>query len=284
LAQYLPEDPDHPDYDRLSRNIERFEQQLEERYPQVCEKCVDKVQDRMKRAVYSAKVDAHGRQLARTRMNGGPGRKVKRTWLERIQSGGKLAWKSGIYLQLACEVLALLQGFQPTAVDSFEGDYILGDSILDDGMGPSRPFLYRLLNPVLSAGSHLQDGVAQRLPDLAAASLLLSLGSLWWNPQFRYTIKNGLHEVHGLESWYSHQAVLLLARGLLWYFNGKSILGDAKSSIYMAVHTFMFAFTAWVSARTRCLPLDVLTFLDFDDNNQESHRQVETLILFHTRP
>ncbi|KFY61299.1 hypothetical protein V497_03036 [Pseudogymnoascus sp. VKM F-4516 (FW-969)] len=250
LAQYLPEDPDHPDYDRLSRNIERFEQQLEERYPQVCEKCVGKVQDRMKRAVYSAKVDAHGRQLARTRMNGGPGRKVKRTWLERIQSGGKLAWKSGIYLQLACEVLALLQGFQPTAVDSFEGDSILGDSILDDGMGPSRPFLYRLVNPILSAGSHLQDGVAQRLPDLAAASLFLSLGSLWWNPQFRYTIKNGLHEVHGLESWYSHQAVLLLARGLLWYFNGKSILGDVKSPIYMAVHTFMFAFTAWISMTT----------------------------------
>jgi hypothetical protein len=237
LAQYLPEDPDHPDYDRLSQNIERFEQQLEERYPQVCENCVDKVQDRMKRAVYSAKVDAHGRQLERTRRNGGPGRKAKRTWLERIQYGGKVAWKSGIYLQLACEVLALLEGFQPAVVDSFEGD-----SILDDGMGPSRPFLYHLVDPVLSAGSHL--------PDLAAASLLLSLGSLWWNPEFRYTIKNGLHKVHGLESWYSHQVVLLLARGLLWYIGGKSILGDAKSSINMAAHTFMFAFTAWVSSIT----------------------------------
>lgn len=263
MAQYLPEDPDHPDYDRLSQNIERFQQQLEERYPQVCENCVDKVQDRMKRAIYSAKVDAHGRQLARTRMNGGPGRKVKRTWLERIQSGGKLAWKSGIYLQLACEVLALLQGFQPVAVDSFEGDSILGDAILDEGMGPSRPFLYRLLDPVLSVGSHLQDGVAQRLPIIAAASFLLSLGSLWWNPQFRYTIKNGLHEVHGLESWYSHQAVLLLIRGLLWYINGKSILGDVNSPIYMAVHTFMFAFTAWVGSRTRCFTFRRTNFLRF---------------------
>ncbi|OBT51320.1 hypothetical protein VE04_07100 [Pseudogymnoascus sp. 24MN13] len=249
LAQYLPEDPDHPDYDRLSRNIERFEQQLEERYPQVCENCVDKVQDRMKRAVYSGMVDARGRQLERTRRNGGPGRKAKRTWLERIQSGGKVAWASGIYLQLACEVLALLGGFQPAVVDSFEEDSIMGDSILD-GMGPSRPFLYRLVNPVLSAVSHLPDVVAQRLPDLAAASLLLSLASLWWNPEFRYTIKNGLHKVHGLESWYSHQVVLLLARGLLWYINGKSILADAKSSINMAAHTFMFAFTAWISMTT----------------------------------
>ncbi|KFY93348.1 hypothetical protein V500_03755 [Pseudogymnoascus sp. VKM F-4518 (FW-2643)] len=245
LAQYLPEDPDHPDYDRLSQNIQRFEQQLEERYPQVCENCVDKVQDRMKRAVYSAKVDAHGRQLERTRRNGGPGRRAKRTWLETIQHGGKIAWTSGIYLQLACEVLALLEGFQPAVVDSFEGD-----SILDDGMGPSRPFLYRLVSPVLSAGSHLSDVVAHRLPDLAAASLLLSLSSLWWNPEFRYTIKNGLHKVHGLESWYAHQAVLLFARGLLWYINGKSILGDAKSPINMAAHTFMLAFTAWISMTT----------------------------------
>ncbi|KFY21882.1 hypothetical protein V493_07032 [Pseudogymnoascus sp. VKM F-4281 (FW-2241)] len=245
LAQYLPEDPDHPDYDRLSQNIQHFQQQLEERYPQVCENCVDKVQDRMKRAVYSAKVDAHGRQLERTRMNGGPGRKAKRTWLERIQYGGKVAWTSGIYLQLACEVLCLLEGFQPAVVDSFEGD-----SILDDGMGPSRPFLYRLASPILSAGSHLPEVAAQRLPDLAAASLLLSLGSLWWNPEFRYTIKNGLHEVHGLESWYSHQAVLLFVRGLLWYINGKPILGDAKSPMNMAAHTFMFAFTAWISMTT----------------------------------
>lgn len=278
LAQYLPEDPDHPDYDRLSQNIQRFEQQLEERYPQVCENCVDKVQDRMKRAVYSAKVDAHGRQLERTRMNGGPGRRAKRTWLERIQYGGKVAWKSGIYLQLACELLALLEGFQPAVVDSFEGD-----SILDDGTGPSRPFLYRWVNPVLSAGSHLPDVVAQRLPDLAAASFLLSLGSLWWNPEFRYTIKNGLHKVHGLESWYSHQAVLLFARGLLWYINDKSILGDAKSSINMAAHTFMFAFTAWVSAITRLPDIrHTKTSSDFNDNNQEGHRQVETPIFINT--
>lgn len=180
-------------------------------------------------------------------MNGGPGRKAKRTWLERIQYGGKVAWTSGIYMQLACEVLCLLEGFQPAVVDSFEGD-----SILDDGMGPSRPFLYRLASLILSAGSHLPEVAAQRLPDLAAASLLLSLGSLWWNPEFRYTIKNGLHEVHGLESWYSHQAVLLFVRGLLWYINGKPILGDAKSPMNMAAHTFMFAFTAWVSPMPEC--------------------------------
>lgn len=211
-------------------------------------------------------------------MNGGPGRRAKRTWLERIQYGGKVAWKSGIYLQLACELLALLEGFQPAVVDSFEGD-----SILDDGTGPSRPFLYRWVNPVLSAGSHLPDVVAQRLPDLAAASFLLSLGSLWWNPEFRYTIKNGLHKVHGLESWYSHQAVLLFARGLLWYINDKSILGDAKSSINMAAHTFMFAFTAWVSAITRLPDIrHTKTSSDFNDNNQEGHRQVETPIFINT--
>lgn len=216
-------------------------------------------------------------------MNGGPGRRAKRTWLERIQYGGKVAWTSGIYLQLACEVLALLEGFQPPVVDSFEGDSILGDSILDDGMGPSRPFLYRLVNPVLSAGSHLQDVVAHRLPDLAAASLLLTLGSLWWNPEFRYTIKNGLHKVHGLESWYAHQAVLLLARGLLWYSNGKSILGDAKSPINMAAHTFMLAFTAWVSATSKGINFrHANTLLDFNDNNQEGHRQVETPIFINT--
>ncbi|KAL5345887.1 hypothetical protein ACLOAV_008917 [Pseudogymnoascus australis] len=244
LAQYLPEDPDHPDYDRLSRNIEHFEQQLEERYPQVCENCVDKVQDRMKRAVYSAKAIGENPNEWR------PWTKGKAHLAGNNTIRGRVTWKSGIYLQLACEVLALLRGFQPAVVDSFEDDSILGDSILDDGTGPSRPFLYRLVNPVLSAASHLPDVVAQRLPDLAAASLLLSLASLWWNPEFRYTIKNGLHKVHGLESWYAHQAVLLLARGLLWYINGKSIFGDAKSSMNMAAHTFMFAFTAWISMTT----------------------------------
>jgi hypothetical protein len=233
----------------LSQNIERFEEQLEERYPQVCENCVDKVQDRMKRAVYSAKVDAHGRQLERTRMNGGPGRRAKRTWLERIQYGGKIAWASGIYLQLACGVLALLEGFQPVVIDSFEGDSILADEIGSS----SGPYLYSLLDPVLLLASHFARMIAQRLPDLAASSLLLSLGSLWWNPEFRYTIKNGLHEVHGLESWYAHQVLLLLARGLFWYIHGNSVLGNAKAPINLAAHTFILAFTAWVSAMLEAL-------------------------------
>lgn len=246
LAQYLPEDPNHPDYAILSRNLENFQKQLEERYPQVCENCVDRVHDRMKRAVYGAKVDAYGRQLERTRLNRAPGNRRKQTWLECIQDWGRIIWAWGIYLQLACEVMALIEGFRPTSNDSFEDDLVLSG-----GPGTSMVHsFYSLFDALTSFMSYLPDIVQSRLPEPATSSLLLSLSCIWWNPEFRYTIKNGLHEVHGLQNWYIHQAVLFLLRGLLWYARGTCVLNNAQASKTLAAHSFVLAFTAWISATT----------------------------------
>lgn len=181
-------------------------------------------------------------------MNGGPGKRRKRTWLERIQDWGRIVWASGIYLELACEVMALLEGFRQTSTDSVEDDIVLSGGM----ESPNALYFYALYDALLSATSYLPNNMSLRLPDLAVSGLFLSLGSMWWNPEFRYTIKNGLHEVRGLEEWYAHQAVLFLLRVFIWYTNGTWIFSDARAPISLAAHAFVLAFTAWVSPVFRC--------------------------------
>jgi len=56
LAEYIP-DEDDPEYEKYANTVDEYRAQLEERYPQVCEDCIDRVQDQIRAAGYAAKAD-----------------------------------------------------------------------------------------------------------------------------------------------------------------------------------------------------------------------------------
>lgn len=241
LAQYLPSEG-HPEYKRLSDNLESFRAELEHRYPQVCENCVERVQSKMKRALYGAKADAHGRLLERTRRNGGPGAKP-RTWLELAQSMGGAAWAWGIYLQIACMAVGILHGVVQRTTESIEDDAI--PTLEDDSA-----LTHTIQNLVELATSFLfsiPETFVPVLPLATKASLILSIGSIWWNPQWRFTRKQNLHTVYGLYDWYAQQAVLLSLRIAAWIGSDVWLLRNAGAPTTLAVHGFILAFTIWIS-------------------------------------
>ncbi|KAK2072935.1 hypothetical protein P8C59_007254 [Phyllachora maydis] len=79
LAQYLPDDPDAPDYAEREKKYYRFRKGLEQLYPQICAECEPKVRARLERAAYTAKTDMLRRMIDRTNAN----RNVKsKGWLD----------------------------------------------------------------------------------------------------------------------------------------------------------------------------------------------------------
>lgn len=241
LAQYLPSER-HPEYTRLLENLETFKAELENRYPQVCENCVERVQSKMKRALYGAKADAHGRLLERTRRNGGPGAKP-RTWLEYMQGIGATAWAWGIYLQIACLVVLLIHGIVQNTTGSTDNDIFLS-SETSSSFAQSVQSLVELATSFLFS---IPKTFTTALPAATKASLILSIGSIWWNPQWRFTRKQNLHTVFGLHGWYAQQCVLLSLRLLTWVGRDSRFLSDAGAPMTLALHAFILAFTIWIS-------------------------------------
>jgi hypothetical protein len=242
LAQYLPEDTNDPQYAQLARNIKKFKEDLERRYPQVCENCVDRVRDRMKKAAYGAKVAWQGKLLENTRASRDRGKRKPKTWMEMVEVGVKGLWKAGLYSQLVWEVARLLEGLRPSIQDFRETFPDTQVSLLET----ATTYFYIFVDTVYSSSTSLPITIISRLPTLPVASLLLSLLSLWWNPQFQFTIKESRAEVIGARNWYINQTVLLLVRALIWYGDGKWIFSTPGSSINVALHLFLFAFTLWI--------------------------------------
>ncbi|TQV94309.1 hypothetical protein V2A60_002656 [Cordyceps javanica] len=168
LAQYLPDDPSHPDYDELDRNYYRYRRNLEKRYPQVCDECADKVQDRIRQAGYTAKTDHLRRMMDKSR-----GRKAtQRTGiLELASSLGGWLWRGGLAAQLLWHLLHILQALER----------------LDDGMyDPDNANMYAaLLAAAKTASVWLPDGDVLIRMSIAAAIL-----SSWWNPHFIYFLES----------------------------------------------------------------------------------------------
>ncbi len=104
LAQYLPDDPDSPDYALLEKKYYQFRNRLEERYPQICAECEPRVQQRIEQAAYTAKTDTLRRMIDQSRR----AQQVKRTsGLDYVSLAGRCLWFSGLVLQLLWHVSTL---------------------------------------------------------------------------------------------------------------------------------------------------------------------------------
>ncbi len=228
-------DPNHPEYAILAKNLDKFKQELEDRYPQVCENCVERVQHRMKRAVYGAKVDAHGRMLERTRRVGKQGAKNKRSWMELAQDWGHIAWIWSIYAQLVCHALALGATFLSNSTNSTAEPI---SSNIEEVNWASH-FLAVIVHTATSVALSILGIIVPILPRMAESGLVLNICTMWWNPQWRFTLKQNLHDVYGLRRWYTYRAILLGVECLLWWRSGYGMLDSAHDVLATGLHIVM---------------------------------------------
>ncbi|KAF5024242.1 hypothetical protein F66182_3674 [Fusarium sp. NRRL 66182] len=193
LAQYLPDDPNHPEYPELERNYYRYRKGLEERYPQVCDQCAERVDGQIRRAGYTAKTDHLRRMMEKSR-----GRKStpeKTTALDWADSLGRGLWWGGLAMQMLWHLRAVSFALQHQDVGMYDPDDVSWPTLAVNGL----TWIVAFLPPS---------------DTLISSAIAASILSSWWNPQFVQVSRGFTRHLLGFTQWYSFQGLIVFFRFL----------------------------------------------------------------------
>lgn len=199
LASYLPP-PDAPDYAEYEKAEEEYLKGLEERYPQVCQRCEPKVQERIKAAGYAAKTDHLRRMMDRTRGHGTEYEMA--SWISPLATLGGVGWFLSQAGQFLWSGLSLLK--------STEGQHGLRDE-------QSYATASACLQQVLRGLGSVSD-CTELFHSAAGSALLLGILTSWWNPMLKETSKRRNVRVVGTAEYYQLQCMLFIMRCIIWWY------------------------------------------------------------------
>lgn len=187
LSQYLPDDPDAPDYEVRDKQYYDFRKRLEKRYPQICSDCEPRVRRRIEQSAYTAKTDVLRRMIDRSQQQ-----KVitRRSWLDVVDTVGRWMWRASYVLELLSHVAGL-------SVLSFQ-------YCNEDRWNSVSCRLLEICWPLL--------GWMPEAKSLLQWSFTVSLLSCWWNPRFVHTIRGFTKHLVGILNWYLYQLMVLFVR------------------------------------------------------------------------
>ncbi|KAE9574043.1 Integral inner nuclear membrane protein ima1 [Colletotrichum fructicola] len=216
LAQYLPDDPDHPEYAELERNMYKFRRGLEQRYPQICAECEPKVHARLDQAGYTARTDHLRRMMDRSRQN----RTVKKTTpLDVSAKAGRWLWLGGIVCQYMWHLASLAVVFA------------------GQDEGPLRdPDAESTWIQRLSLALTL---VLPKPERLIYWSLWANGLSVWWNPKFAQVFRGFSRHILGLGQWYTFQGLILFTRFMAMKMTEMKGGRSTEESAQMSLHGLM---------------------------------------------
>ncbi|PHH62340.1 hypothetical protein CDD82_2008 [Ophiocordyceps australis] len=227
LAQYSNNREDFV----LNREYYSFRKQQEQRYPQVCDACAVKVQQRILRAGYTAKTDHLRRMMDMSR-----GKRImttEPTRLDYVSAIGRATWRAGFVLEMLWHAKAVV--------------FVLANSM------PLSAALVDLL--AYLPATHR----------LASWSIAAAFASAWWNPHFVQVNRGFTRHLLGLTQWYCFQGLIiffrLASRGLLSMNQSK----DACLSAHLAMAVVMMLMHVYAHKSIR-----VDTSMLFSWNNASS--------------
>lgn len=222
LAQYLPEDPNDPEYIAREKAYHKFYRGLMKRYPQVCAECEPKVREELNKAAYTAKTDHLRRMLdrsAETRIL------TTKSTVNYIHSAGKWLWVVSLLLQILWHVC------------------LVHEAVIE-----KRDETSQETRTMFLAGRF--DIIAQRLPSphhIMRCSFWASLLSFWWNPKWVETWRGFHKHLVGYANYYRLQALVILFK-LPGFLNIRLLPGSHESRLIVRItaNTFMAALMLWL--------------------------------------
>ncbi|KAJ4261694.1 hypothetical protein NW762_007132 [Fusarium torreyae] len=222
LAQYLPDDPNHPEYAELERNYYRYRKGLEERYPQVCDECAERVDGQIRQAGYTAKTDHLRRMMEKSR--GKKNAPEKTGALDWVDSLGKGLWWGGLVMQMLWHLRAVSFALQHQDVGMYDPDDRSWSTLAVTGLA----WAAELLPP----------------PDtLINGAVAASILSAWWNPQFVQVTRGFTRHLLGFTQWYSFQGLIVffrfLFRRVLEMDGGQAQSRNAQLSAHLVMSVVM---------------------------------------------
>lgn len=225
LAAYFPSQ-DAPNYVEFEKAYPVYRKNLEERYPQVCEECAPRVQERIRATGYAAKTDHLRRMMERTRGNGVP--REEHSWKSVLAFVGGTAWLMSLVGQVAWDGLVL-------SMSEKEHGGLLDESISLSGC------IQQAMR-----GSDLAPGCTELATPMVRLALLLGLLGCWWNPKLQEISRRRGGRMSGVSEYYKQQALLLLVRFLAYFYLDRTPSSDINLQKTLGVHVFLLLFCALV--------------------------------------
>lgn len=231
LAEYFPpsDDPTNEEYDR---GYAEFKRGLEDRYPQVCDKCEPRVRQRIRQTGYEAKADHLRRMMDQSKASKAARRTRERSWQSVLVYAGALAYWTSVLGQLSWDVTSILTATGPVEDLSMDSDVPIS-------------FLFCAIQTFEMY--RIPQECALDLSSLAGTALVIGILSLWWNPKLRMKIDGRSGRFTGLGEYYQIQLIALVVRCVFWALLKDPSASGLEQNLPPALHMVMLTFTALVS-------------------------------------
>ena len=212
LAEYLP-DEDDPEYDKYASSLDAYRNELEDRYPQVCENCLPRVQDQIRAAGYAAKADNLRRMIDRSREHSRTVQTSRQTWTLRLIALAKWVYVSSVVVAFVWHAMGLTM-------------------VLEDGMDASEDISWsRCLQQAFSLGRAEEGCVLSPFAlKLVQYSLVADLLTIWWNPKLASKTNSITGRMRGLKSLWTIRVIALALRttGFLYWKDTSIYTSDLR--------------------------------------------------------
>ncbi|KAJ4294477.1 hypothetical protein N0V90_008168 [Kalmusia sp. IMI 367209] len=241
LAEYLP-DSDDPQYAQYEATLDQYKAQLEERYPPVCETCIEKVQAGIRQAGYAAKADDLRRKLDQSKKYQTKSRTTRQFWTLVLISVAKWAYLSSVLVNLIWHGFGAIADFSSIFELEFDPSQCLSEAIF-----------YRGVNKSCAVSLAAQRSV---LYALVADAL-----TIWWNPKLSQKVNHPSGRMRNLVTLWIVRFALLLSNIVAYFILGaKSVekddhVDDELVGFYHLTHQIIFAIQLFMT----CVGWNIVT-------------------------
>ncbi|KAK7181510.1 hypothetical protein DPSP01_008909 [Paraphaeosphaeria sporulosa] len=221
LAEYLP-DEDDPQYAKYDKALPQYQAQLEERYPPVCENCIERVQAGIRQAGYATKAEELRRKLDQSKKYQKETPTVRQTCTLWIIWLGRWAYITSVLVIMLWHSLGAIAYF-----DFSERDF-------DWALCLSEAAYMREAHQSCVASSPVRQVVFY--------ALVADLLTIWWNPKLGQKMKHASGRMRGLvTTWMIRMLLLLLNAGSHFLLNDTSIretgiISDERVGFFRYTH------------------------------------------------
>jgi hypothetical protein len=221
LGSYLP-DSDDPTYPIYEQQYPQYRRKMEETYPQVCENCEQKVNNRIRQTGYEAKADHLRRTMERSKMSRAAQKARRRNWRSILVVAGALGYWTSVAGQLVSDLI---------------GTCDLWTNIAGQHWIPVSTY-FSFVNEIVSY-------IGYSSQDLAGIALVFGALSIWWNPKIHHKVEGLSGRILGLNQYYECQLIVMVARFAVWAWLKDT--SRMEPSLPAAVHAVMVLFMSVVS-------------------------------------
>ncbi|KAF1960365.1 hypothetical protein CC80DRAFT_466166 [Byssothecium circinans] len=225
IAEYIP-DEDDPQYAQYVKSADEYRAELEERYPQVCEDCIDRVQERIRAAGYAAKADHLRRRLEQSKKYKVPENSLRQVVTLAVICIAKWFYLVNVFFGLLWHTLGMMAS--PDRDRDFDLGVCFKQALFLRGVGES----------CFNSPDILQ---------LVKYALLADLFTIWWNPKLKQKTNRPGGRMRGLKTVWFLRLVLLSGRSLAYFFLTDVDRESQKSLHY--THGAIFALLIWGTIR-----------------------------------